>query len=351
MLEAAQQAARCGAVATAAGKYKRLGLVLSGGGARGAYQVGVWKAMHEAGLHRRVQAVAGTSIGAINAALFLQGDVALAEEAWLTVQPHQVLSWDPKTTLRQLLQRFHAGPRDWLHELARIGLFTRSGLNELIDRYIDLELISKSAVPAWVACRRLNPAFAPSYPWDLAAAGPVHYFRLNYEPPERIRSYLLASSAIPLVFGAEIIGGFEYADGGIGFPAEHTPVKPVYDFGCDLIVVVYTEQTQSIDVERFRGARIVEVSPRRFLGGARSTFDFSQEGIRRRMALGYADAQPVVESLLPLLETEPESDRSVKTAGAKQGALQRLRALLRRGRNGARPRRAPKAPKSKRSRG
>lgn len=329
-------------------KYGRLGLVLSGGGARGAYQIGVWKAMRELGIDHCVRAVAGTSIGAINAALFLQGDVERAEQAWLSVQPHQVLSWDPKATLRQLLARFSAGPRSWLYELSRIGLFTRSGLNQLIDQFVDLDAISKSPVPAWVACRRLNPGSAPAYPWDLAAAGPVQYFRLNYEPPGRIRSYLLASSAIPLVFGAEIIDGFEYADGGIGFPAEHTPVQPVYDFGCDLIIVVYTEQTQVINAGRFPNARIVEISPGRFLGGARGTFDFSQDGIRQRMAQGYADARPVMESLLPLLETETAEPGADQASSAKQTALKRLRALLQRGREQARAQRALRAPAAKR---
>lgn len=326
-------------------KYKKLGLVLSGGGARGAYQIGVWKAMREAGLDRRVCAVAGTSIGALNAALFLQGDLPRAEQAWLSVQPHQALTWDPKRTLRQLLERFYAAPRGWLHELSRVGLFSRSGLNELIDQFLDLEAVSKSPVAAWVACRRLNPAFVPSSPWDFAAAGPVKYFRLNYEPPERIRSYLLASSAIPLVFGAEMIDGFEYVDGGIGFPAEKTPVKPVYDYGCDLILVVYTEQTQKINAGRFPNARIVEISPGRFLGGARGTFDFAQESIRQRMALGYADAKPVVEALLPLLEPETAAH---PPKAAPRGALRRLGALLRNGRDRVRARRAPKAPRSKR---
>lgn len=41
----------------------KLGLVLSGGGGKGAYQIGVWEAMREYGFDRQVQAVAGTSVG------------------------------------------------------------------------------------------------------------------------------------------------------------------------------------------------------------------------------------------------------------------------------------------------
>ena len=46
---------------------KEYGLVLDGGGARGAYQIGAWKALREAGV--KIEAVAGTSVGALNGAL------------------------------------------------------------------------------------------------------------------------------------------------------------------------------------------------------------------------------------------------------------------------------------------
>ena len=59
---------------------KEYGLVLDGGGARGAYQIGAWKALSEAGV--KVNAVAGTSVGALNGALICMGDVNKAEEIW-----------------------------------------------------------------------------------------------------------------------------------------------------------------------------------------------------------------------------------------------------------------------------
>ena len=63
-----------------------LGLVLSGGGAKGAYQIGVWKALCEKGLDGDVAAISGTSVGAINAALFaLVPDPARCVELWREV--------------------------------------------------------------------------------------------------------------------------------------------------------------------------------------------------------------------------------------------------------------------------
>ena len=50
---------------------KEYGLVLDGGGARGAYQIGAWKALKEAGV--KISAVAGTSVGALNGALIWKG--------------------------------------------------------------------------------------------------------------------------------------------------------------------------------------------------------------------------------------------------------------------------------------
>ena len=52
---------------------KEYGLVLDGGGARGAYQIGAWKALAEAGV--RIRGIAGTSVGALNGALICMGDV------------------------------------------------------------------------------------------------------------------------------------------------------------------------------------------------------------------------------------------------------------------------------------
>jgi len=48
----------------------KIGLAFVGGGGKGAYQIGVWKALCETGLDKQVQAVSGTSVGALNAAMF-----------------------------------------------------------------------------------------------------------------------------------------------------------------------------------------------------------------------------------------------------------------------------------------
>ena len=59
---------------------KEYGIVLEGGGAKGAYQIGAWKALVEAGV--KIKGIAGTSVGALNGALMCMGDLENAEQVW-----------------------------------------------------------------------------------------------------------------------------------------------------------------------------------------------------------------------------------------------------------------------------
>lgn len=61
----------------------KLGLVLGGGGGKGAYEIGVWRYLQEIGLDRKISVISGTSVGALNAALMGTGDYERAEDIWL----------------------------------------------------------------------------------------------------------------------------------------------------------------------------------------------------------------------------------------------------------------------------
>ena len=68
------------------------GLAFAGGGAKGAWQIGAWKALEEKGL--RAKAVSGTSGGALNATLYAQGDLSRAEKAWSSIDRTKLLGVD-----------------------------------------------------------------------------------------------------------------------------------------------------------------------------------------------------------------------------------------------------------------
>ena len=65
-------------------------LVLTGGGSRGAYEIGVWQALDALGV--RFDGAYGTSIGALNAALFAQGDLEGAVALWSNITVKQIMA-------------------------------------------------------------------------------------------------------------------------------------------------------------------------------------------------------------------------------------------------------------------
>ena len=64
-------------------------LVLGGGGANGSYEIGVWKALRELKIH--INAIFGTSVGALNAMLIIQNDFNKAYELWKTLTINKVI--------------------------------------------------------------------------------------------------------------------------------------------------------------------------------------------------------------------------------------------------------------------
>ena len=78
-----------------------IGLVLSSGGCKGAYHLGVWKALDEAGLADRIGVISGTSIGALCSALFAStGDPKVQERAWTETTTVLTLNPDPSDVAR-----------------------------------------------------------------------------------------------------------------------------------------------------------------------------------------------------------------------------------------------------------
>ena len=78
---------------------KTYAIALEGGGAKGAYEAGVWKALDEAGV--KYDAVAGTSVGALNGAMMAARDLDTAVKLWENVKFSQVFDADDDQTLFQ----------------------------------------------------------------------------------------------------------------------------------------------------------------------------------------------------------------------------------------------------------
>ncbi|MGR5145155.1 patatin-like phospholipase family protein [Photobacterium alginatilyticum] len=264
---------------------QKIGLVLSGGGGKGPYEIGVWRAMEQLGLAKDIVAVSGTSVGALNAALFAQGDLAKAEEAWLNMSPSDVLSIDLKHILILLAKRgFKPSPMAiaTITAIAMHGVFSRKGLLRIIRDYLDVDKVKQRGMP-YYACATQLPFFK------------AEYFSMQEYQQKNIEDILLASSAIPGVFPIQEVEGSDYWD---GFIKDNTPIKPVAEEGCNIIIAVMLSRSDLLPVEQYPNCKIIPIYPQEDPGAALN-FNNSAD----KMQKGYDDAMRVLVPVFDLVET------------------------------------------------
>ena len=207
--------------------------VLSGGGSLGAVQVGMLRALFEAGI--RPDFLIGTSVGAINSAWVAghpddEGVVELAD-IWLTLRRGDVFPLSPLTGARGLLGRSN-------------HFISSDNLREVIQRHIPYRRLEEAKLPLHVVATELKSGRA-----TIMNTGPAV-------------PALLASCAIPGVFPPVTIGRRDYVDGGV---ANHTPVTVAIELGATRIFVLPVgypwlnrEPTNALGMALHALARIVE---------------------------------------------------------------------------------------------
>lgn len=230
----------------------RTGIVLSGGGARGAFQVGVvsgvLEVLRDTGYpHNPFSVLAGTSVGAINAAYLAahaeQRDLAIdgLVEAWksLTLASHL------KINLRSLLGIWKsASPSAPLSQrpLAARALLDSLPLTDLVrtkvpfanlHRNIDSGVVHALIITALEIASGRTTMFAEVPP--SVSFPPTNDPRRNVRRERIGLEHVLASAALPLVFPPRRIGHEAYCDGGVRF---NTPIAPAIRAGADRLVVI-----------------------------------------------------------------------------------------------------------------
>lgn len=274
----------------------KIGLVLAGGGGKGAYHVGVWKALKEYGLDLRIMAISGTSVGALNAALFTSTSINEAANVWSAISPDKILSFNVSGMSRTFHRHGFDLPLKIVERFAGRGVFSREGLTRIIKDSVNLSDINKDSMLL----------YATAYDEKLRRP---HYFLLNQLNDEDKLNALLASSALPFIFDPVKIDGQTYWDGGL---IDNTPVLPLYDLGCPYIIVVHLNRMTVIDHSKYPGAKIIEIFPKSSLGEfVDGTLDFNSSNANKRMIQGYADANDILKPIFSMIDTQKEVLNSV----------------------------------------
>ena len=256
---------------------KTYGIVFDGGGARGAYQIGAWKAMREAGI--QISAVAGTSVGALNGALVCMDDLEKAEKVWEKITFSKVMDVDDQI-MEELLEGtlpLHEAIREILSVIKHGGIDV-TPLRELIHEMVDEEKIRKSKIAFYLL------TFSVSDRKEL---------ELGIEDiPEGLLEDFLLASAYLLGFKNEELHGKKYLDGGV---INNVPLGTLVERGYqDIIEVRIFGPGREPRVYLPDDVNVYEVAPRVKLG---SILEFQAKRSRQNMKIGYYDAKRLLYGL------------------------------------------------------
>ena len=332
---------------------KKIGLVLSGGGAKGAYQIGVLKALAEQNIS--IDAVAGTSIGALNGAIVaaspsLNVAAERLKRVWdrlpeIGPLQYNSVKFDYKHAVIYAAFLASSGLRisePWANLITQIAifngrsntdinedsntslfeqgaLFSDKPLQQLLQEFLDITALQNS-IPLYVSVFEQESYLRGGIDWTKAQFLGIDNLPSRFEhiqslPIAQQKETLLASAALPLLFKSRTNeNGTRLTDGGQGGWIKsqgNTPVTPLVEMGCEYIIVNHLDNGSLWHRVDFPETTFIEIRPNPKLDlTLKSTLDFSAETSLSLQKYGYEDTLLALDRLketLDLLSNKRES--------------------------------------------
>ena len=249
------------ALQTAQPREPQKALVLAGGGARGSYQVGVWRALAEIGWQPQI--ITGTSVGSLNGAMFVLDMYETARDMWLTIRSQDVMELpEDRSDLAEL--------HEFLRDVVRQGGMDVSPLESIVERVLnDEDKLRAAPIRFGLVTVEQRGLKARELPLDEIPHG-------------RVRDYLLASAACFPALRARDIDGVKFLDGGY---SDNMPTGLAKKMGADELVCVDLEGVGITRPNR-TGLPTTMIKSHWELG---DILHFDPDTARRNMELGYYD--------------------------------------------------------------
>lgn len=211
-------------------------IVLSGGGSRGGYEIGVWRALRELGV--KFQIVTGTSVGSLNGLMMVQGDYEKAEEMWKTLTYKEVMNVVMPEEGTKLTEAF---------ELLRQSVFRGgvdvSPLGDTLEQVIDYDRFYHSPIDFGLVTVAY-PSFRPLV------------LKKSEIPKEKLKDYLLASAACFPAFQPHAIDEKLYVDGGF---FDNLPINLAIEMGAQEVIAVELQDINMVRPVRNKEVKIVRI--------------------------------------------------------------------------------------------
>lgn len=254
-------------------------LVLAGGGAKGAYQIGVWKALRE--LNIKVGLVVGTSVGALNGGFFAQNDYEKAVEVWENMSMENVFNADDeiisglkKALTEGIFKNNLSFYRKMYSYIMENKGFDITPLRTKIQDILDEDKIRHSGIDFGFVT------------FSITNMKPLKLF-LKDIPYGELKYYLLGSALVP-GFSQDPEFPIKFMDGGV---KDRFPIKMAIEKGYHKIIAVETKQRK---LKKIVGREIVFIAPSEELG---NFLYFNKTNSEKNFQMGYLDALKAFKQL------------------------------------------------------
>lgn len=243
-------------------------IALGAGGARGAYQIGTWKALRELGVDYDI--VVGSSIGSVNGVAMVQDDYDLALDLWKNISVDKIFAGDVDLDFE---------PQDIIGSTEKlvsllIKILTNKGLDispflDLLNDIVDEDKVRASAREFGIVALRV--------PLIKGMEITKEKMKVGY-----MAKYILASSSAFPVFPVCEVDGNKYIDGGY---YDSLPINFARNLGAEEVVAIDVSLSTTHE-EELSSNDVIYIKSAWSLG---PFLDFDNESIMRNMDLGYND--------------------------------------------------------------
>jgi len=262
------------------------GLALAAGGARGAYQAGALLALAEAG--HSYKAVAGTSVGVLNGAFYVQGEGTVKDikklcSLWREIGSIGIVGYKP----------------GFLQEIISLKIFRNGGhildpqpLMDMLDKHLDYEKITRAGKEFIITT---IPSIDPVTDILAGSYQQPHYYHAQRLKAGMLRKAVMAAIAIPIAFPSISLDGMYFTDAGLSTPL---PSKILYDKGFHHITSIFLSDSIIQNRLDYPGAVIFQIRPSVNISPSlMSMLDFSPVTIENLLQSGYADTKKYITEI------------------------------------------------------
>lgn len=245
-----------------------LGIVLAGGGAKGSYEIGVWKALRKLGI--KFDIVTGTSVGALNGTMMVTGEYKNAVKVWENLNYSNIIS-DVDTDKKFNFVKYYG------KNIVKNGANIQP-LEELLERVIDEDKFFKSKINFGLVT------------YNISKLEPRKVIKKDIKKGE-LKKYIVASSSIYPFFKKKKIDGQNYIDGGY---CDNVPINLAIELGATEIIAVDLKAIGITKKVKDKNVKITYITPNNDIG---NILKFEKEMARRNIRYGFNDTLKVFKKL------------------------------------------------------